>query len=142
MLLTLLGLIPGLLTTVNSYLAKRVDAQVEMYKAKTGADEATARNVIAAANVENANNTDKLRVIASNPWLTFLFVFMAIPVALYEWKAMIIDKIVCVWIFSDTCNTDALHGDLSTWANIIIGGVFGFGTAQTIAKHWFSRGDK
>lgn len=136
-MLALLGLVPGLLNAWNNWQAKKVDAQVEMYKAKTGSDTETARNLVVAANVENATNVDRLKVVASNKWLTFLFVSMAAPLVPYIWKVIFFDKIACKWIYGDTCTTDPIAGDVGVWCGLIIGGIFGVGVVQHVTKSWF-----
>lgn len=134
----ILGLIPGLLSAFTAWQSKKVDAQVEMFKAKTGADERTARDLVVSANTENANNTEKLKVISSNPWMTFLFVGMSMPVMFYIWQIIFFDKIACKWIYGTTCNTDPITGAGAVWVGVIIGGIFGYGTVQAITKSWFS----
>lgn len=137
MWLTLLGLIPGLLSAWNTYQAAKLNTQVEMYKAKTGADTATAQAVIAGLNAEGAQNVERYKAMAGNPWLTFLFVFMSMPLGLYLWQTIFIDKIVCKWIWGVTCSTDPIGGDVGMWCGIILAGTFGGGTALGIAKSWF-----
>ncbi len=108
-----------------------------MFKAKTGADTATARDIVVSANVEAQADNERLKVIASNRWMTFLFVFMSLPVGIYLWQTIVIDKIICKWIWGVTCSTDPIGGEISVWVSTIIAGTFGYGAVQGIAKMWF-----
>ena len=137
MFLALIGLIPGLLSAWNSWQAKKLDTQVEMFKAKTGADTETAKNIVVGANVEAQANNERLKVISGNKWMTFLFVFMTMPVALYLWETVFIDKIACKWIWGSTCSTDPIGGEIAEWCKLIIAATFGYGAVNGIAKTWF-----
>ena len=139
MWLTLIGLIPGLLSAFTAWQSKKVDAQVEMFKAKTGADERTARDLVVSANKENEVNVERLKVVSSNSWLTFLYVFMSLPVGLYIWQIVFFDKILCKWIYGNTCTTDPITGDGGVWVGLIIGATFGVAGIQSITKSWFGR---
>ncbi len=138
MLLTLIGIIPGVLSAFKAWQDKKLDTQVEIFKAKTGADSDTARNLVIQANIESQNNTERLRIVSSNKWLTFLFVFMTMPVALYLWQTVFVDKIACKWIWGTTCSTDPIGGEVAHWCSLIIAATFGYGAVQGIAKTWFS----
>jgi len=137
MLLTLLGLIPGLLSFLTAWQQKKLDTQVEMFKAKTGADAETSRNLVVQANTETQGNNERLKIVVGNKWMTFLFVFMSLPVGLYLWQTIFIDKILCKWIWGATCSTDPIGGDVGVWCGLIIAGTFGYGTVSAIARTWF-----
>jgi len=150
--LSILGLLPKLLDVFTTWQKNCLDAQVQLYQAKTGTDKTTAT----AAVQENNANTEKLRIVAGNKWLTWLFVLGALPPILTEAKVMLVDKIACPavnlplsvaqkaagvhqYFMGLDCMTDPTGGAVAVWAAMAMGALFGYGTMQTVASNWFAR---
>lgn len=137
-MLALLSLIPGIGTVIQSVVSALFDAKVKIMQAKTGADRDTAVAILKAAEVEAHERTAALSIIAGNTLLTLLVVSFAIPLVLYEWQVVVVDKLVCNW-FSLNCSTDPIKGQVADWATTIIAFIFGTPAAMSLGRMWFGR---
>ena len=125
----LLGLIPGLLSTVTAYLQRRTDAQVEMTKAKIGGDTEKARELVKLQAVAEHEQTAKLAVVAGNRILTILVCVFAAPLAVYFNKVIVYDIVLGLG------STPALRDpQIIAWSQTIIAFVFGAPTALALGK--------
>lgn len=133
MFMAILALIPGLNTLITGLTSAFFNAKVSIYQAKTGADRDVAIKTIQAAAQADHENTSRLGIMAGNKVLTFLIVAFATPLVAFEWKVILIDKVLALG------STDMLTGEVAGWADTIVKFLFGSATAVTIGKMWFSR---
>lgn len=131
--LALLNAIPGISSLVSSVTNSFFNAKVQIVQAKTGADRDAAIALLKTAETEAHERTASLAIIASNYLLTILVVVFALPFAIYIWKVVVWD-VVLGW-----GTTDPIRGDVASWANLIIGFIFGAPAAVGIGKMWFAR---
>lgn len=142
MLLTLLGMIPGVLSLVNGFQTAYFDAKVRIFMARSGAEKDVAVAALQAAAQSDHETTSRLAIIASNRVLMGILLALIIPFIAWEWSAIMVD---IVWLrgkcgagFDIPC-TDPIKGQLADWGNTIIASVTGSGTALGVAKMYFSR---
>lgn len=142
MILTLLGLIPGVLNLVSGFQSAYFDAKVRIFMARTGAEKDVAVTAIQAAAQSDHETTSRLAIIASNRVLMGILLALIIPYIAWEWSAIMVD---IVWLrgkcgtgFDLPC-TDPIKGQLAEWGNTIIASVTGSGTALGVAKMYFNR---
>lgn len=146
-LLAFLKFIPGLKWVADfaeNVMAKWFDTKVALVSARLGTDRDVTVALLKAAAQDNLTNAHKLRIFATNPLLTFLLIAFALPYAIFEWKGVVIDKVVgpgCIW-YTHACwvgQTDPLKGMLADWSTLIMSFLFGAPTAIGIGKMWFGR---
>ena len=134
----LLSYIPGFLSLATAITNKAFDSKVAMYQARTGA----ARDVaVATIQAEVANNQTKVNwivALASNPVMLFIVVGFAMPFIIYEWQAIVWDKV----IMKGTTSTDFIEGPLADWAKIILTGIFVTSTGMGVAHAFLNRKDQ
>lgn len=141
-----LGMIPGLAGIASSITQTVFDAKVKMYQAKTGADRDAAVQALRTSEVEKHEATERLKVVAGSWVLLSIVVGFAAPLILYWAKSVGYDKAICsmIWTAEEIaaagrCSTDALKGDLASWANTIIGSLFVSSTSTVVASMWLNR---
>lgn len=143
-LLMLLKFIPGVSSLVETITTKWFDTKVQLTCARLGVDRDVATAMLKAAAQAEITNAHKLSIFASNPLLTALLIAFALPLAIFEWKGIFVDKVVgpgCIW-YTHACwvgRTDPITGQIADWAQTIIYFLFGAPTAMGIGKMWFGR---
>ena len=142
MFLTLIGLIPGLLSAWTTWQKNKFDAQVQIIQAKTGADKAAAVELAKTAAVEAHESTARLSVIAGSSVLLTIVVGLAAPLVIYEWKIIVVDIVIgpghfLLWSWDG--NTDPIRGQVADWATTIIAGVLGSTTSLALGHMYFNR---
>jgi len=133
----LLTYIPGVLSLLTALQKSWFDAKVAIYQARTGAAKDVA---IAAITAEVTNNQTKVNwivALASNPVMMFIVFGFAMPFIIYEWQAIVYDK---VWMHGAT-KTDYIDGPLAEWAHIILTGIFVTSTGIGVAHAFISKKD-
>lgn len=136
--MTVLHLIPGLSTLATGWVTAAYNAKVAITTARIGGDTTVAASMVNAAAVAENARVAALKVIAGSKALLFLTVGFALPYMLYEWQCVVYDKL---WMHGTTA-TDALSGDLSSWAATIIGCLFGSNTLLAVGHMYFNRKDQ
>ena len=137
MLLTLLGMIPGLLSLIEKFQSSYFDSKVKIYQAKTGADRDVAVEALQSAEKEAHERTTALSIIASSKILTIMVVAFAFPLIAFEWWVILHDKIWCIG--RHCLDTDPITGAVGDWASTIIVSIFGSSTSMALGKMWLSR---
>jgi hypothetical protein len=129
----LAALIPGLLTLTTAITTAAFNTKVSLVQARLNVDRDVAVKTIQAAAQADHENTSRLAIMSGNKILTILLVMFAIPLIAFEWKVILIDKVFKLG------TTDALQGEVATWANTIVAFLFGSSTAVTLGKMWYGR---
>lgn len=138
MIMTLLGLIPGISSLVQSFVGAYFNSKVAITTAKIGGDTAVAQALIVAAAKVEVSNVDRLKVIGGSWVLSFLVIGFALPWIAYEWRVVVWDNVINVGATS----TPAIGGDVALWAKTIIACLFGSGTVLTAGHMYFNRKDQ
>lgn len=120
--------LPHLVDGVNVFASKYFDAKVQMLAARIGGDTEQAKAILSAGVIEGQTRVQGLAVIASSKVLLFLFVGFALPFMLFEWQAIVYDKL---WMHGLT-KTDPITGGLVDWGNAVIYALFGTSTAAGV----------
>lgn len=134
-ILAFFSAIPGISNIVTSITTAVFNAKVQLVAARVGGDVAVATATVKAAALAEETRVSGLKVIAGSWVLSFLTVGFALPYMIYEWQCVVYDK---VWMHGLT-KTDPLGGDISAWATVIIGCLFGSGTVLTAGHMYFNR---
>lgn len=129
------NMIPGLSSLITSLTTTYFNSKVKLTTARLGGDVAVATAVVTAAAKVDETSVDRLKVIGGSWMLSFLTVGFSLPYILWEWQAVVYDKL---WM-DGLHKTDPLGGDLSAWATVIIGCLFGSGTVLTAGHMYFNR---
>jgi len=132
-MLSLLSLIPGLSTLIQSIVTAFFNAKVQITQAKIGGDRDVAVQIVQAAVQQEHENTARLSIIAGNKLLTIMIIAFALPLLVFEYKVIIIDKVLGLG------TTDPLTGQVADWATTIISFLFGAPTVLSLGKMWFAR---
>lgn len=61
-------------------------------------------------------------------WTSIIRPLAALPVVIYIWKVIVWDKVLALG------TTDAIHGDVGTWAGVIVTTYFGGRTIEKVAR--------
>lgn len=142
----LIGLIPGVLNFAENWQKNAYDAKVRIMTARIGGDKARAEEIVKLAMAEKHEQNTWLSIIASSPLLTWLIILFALPLVIFAWKVVVIDKVIGPGCIFNACwdgSTDAIKGQVAEWANTIIVSIFGSATAIPVAKMIFAnRSDK
>jgi hypothetical protein len=82
----------------------------------------------------------KLLIVEQGHWSTRIIrPFLAWPVVIFAWKAIVWDKVLAPWFTGTTGTTEALGGDLSTWASIIVIAYFGTTSLDAWTRRLFPK---
>ncbi len=137
-IMTVLNLIPGLSSLATGWVTAAYNSKVAITTARIGGDTSVATAMVHAQAVAEDARVKGLQVISGSKALLFLTVGFALPYMLYEWQCVVYDKL---WMHGTTA-TDALGGDLSSWAATIIGCLFGSNTLLAVGHMYFNRKDQ
>jgi hypothetical protein len=122
-----IGQIPGLANVAVRWAEARYNAQVAITAARIGGDRETAAALVKAAETNRQERQSALAALAGSKLLTVLVVAFALPLVIFMWKVVVWD---IVFGFG---STDAIHGQVASWANTIIVSIFGSATALDAA---------
>src|SRR6185295_20125927 len=137
LILSILGLVPGLLTFVQGWQQRYYDTKVRLTMARLNVDRDVATKLIDAQSQADHENTAKLSIFAGNKILTFMLVGFATPLIAFIWKVVVVDIVIgpgCIFGFCWVGSTDPIKGQVAEWATTIIGFLFGTSGAVTIGK--------
>lgn len=112
------GIISPITNTVTAIFTKKEDVSLEKFKVDGQVD----RNLIDA---HTALGVAKINLL-KNQWIIGLQIFLALPVGIFFWKCVVWDKVLA-W-----GSTDALGGDIQTWALMIMSFLF----AHSVLDAW------
>lgn len=145
-MLAFLGAIPIIGQIITAFTTAMFNAKVKLVQARTGADLGVAVEMVKASALQEHENTSKLAILASNPLLTFMLAGFALPLIIFFWKVVVVDKVLgtgCIdlyyWKGCWLGKTDELNGNAGDWATTIIGFLFGSGTTLAVGKMYFGR---
>jgi hypothetical protein len=134
-ILAVLNMIPGLSSMITSLSATYFNSKVKLTTARIGGDVTVATALVSAAAHAEETRVKALQVIGGSWVLSMLVVGFAMPLIIYEWQAIVYDK---VWMHGMTA-TDPIKGQIADWATTIIGCLFGSGTVLTAGHMYFNR---
>lgn len=129
----LLNLIPGISSLVQTITTAWFNSKVQMYQSKTGRDRDVAIQAIQAEVENNHSKVGWITALAGNPVMMFVVVGFSLPWIVYEWKVVIWDNIICLWLYGVTGFTPTIKGLVADWAGVILGGIFITSTGVGIA---------
>jgi hypothetical protein len=134
-ILAFLQAVPALMNGFTAFTSKYFDVKLKTYTARVGGDVTVAKAMLLAEVQNNQTKIGWLQAIASNPVLLFIVLGFAMPFIIYEWQAIVWDKVV----MHGTTRTDPITGPLADWANIILSGIFVTSTGIGAAHAWINR---
>lgn len=139
--MTFLGLIPGLSNLIQFIAGKWMDSKVAMYQTRWGVTKDVA---VAAINAEAENNKSKvgwLNAVANSRFLQCIVGGFAFPWIVYGNKVIVWDNIIHKFFWGTYGYTPPITGNVGEWAGVIIGGIFVTSTGMGLASAIVSRRD-
>jgi hypothetical protein len=128
--------IPGLTGLATNWTKAYYDAKVRLVTARIGGDVDVATKLVQGAAAADHETTTRLSIIAGSKILVLITLGFALPWIIYEWKVVVWDNVLGYWTNG---NTNAIHGQVADWANVIIASIFGSATVMGVGKMYFSR---
>lgn len=138
-LMTLLGMIPGIGSIVQTITTKWFDTKVQLYQARTGATKEIAVAAITAAVSDNQTKVAWLNAVAGSRFLQFIVGGFAFPLIVYMNKAYVWDNIIHPIFWDGYGFTPPLKGLVAEWGGVIIAGIFITSTGAKIADSVISK---
>lgn len=138
-LMTLLGMIPGLSSLIQFIAGKWMDSKVAIFQARMGV---TRDIAVAAIQAETLNNQAKvgwLNAVASSRFLQFIVGGFALPWIVYGNKVILWDNIIHKFFWGVYGFTPPIGGLVGNWAEIILGGIFITSTGMGLTAALTSR---
>lgn len=149
-MLSLLGLIPGMMTLITNVMAKVSDNKTKIVMQQLGVDRDTAVARIQAQAAAGHDRVAALQIIAANPLLTGLVLAFAFPLVMYFWKVVGWDITIGSMFgcygktAAGTCTmfqTDGIMDhNVGDWASAIIYSLFGSATGMGAAAIFSAKG--
>lgn len=118
-ILAFIQALPAITGGVNNFVNKYYDAKVQLMTARVSGDVELAKALVAGVVDEGKVRVTFLQTVAQSPFLQFLVAIFSIPVAVYNAKVIVWDTMLGLG------STPAIHGDVSTYMNIVVTGIFG-----------------
>lgn len=120
--------IPAITGGVNNFINKYYDSKVQLTVARLGCTTDVAKALVSGVVEEGKVRVSFLHEVAQSPYLMVLISAFAAPVALYNGKVIVWDTMLG-W-----GTTPAIHGDVATYMNIVVTGIFGVSSVKGIAE--------
>ncbi len=138
-IMTLLGMIPGIGSIVQTITTKWFDTKVQLYQARTGATKEVAVAAITAAVSDNQTKVAWLNAVAGSRFLQFIVGGFALPLIVYMNKAYVWDNVIHPIFWDGYGFTPPLKGLVADWGGVIIAGIFVTSTGAKIADSVISK---
>src|SRR5436305_3057006 len=90
MFTALLALIPGFTAVLQLWFKAKADVELAKINGRTAVGNAA----VTAAAQEADGRAKTWGIIGASQLLTLLVLFLAVPIGLYEWKEVVVDKII------------------------------------------------
>lgn len=135
MLTTILGWIASILGSpflnkISDYLIARSNTELGKYQG-----DVTVATAAIQAEIASRNAQKEIIITEQGHWLTrSIRPLMALPLAIYLWKVIVWDKIICAFFVACPAgSTDPIGGNVGEWMGIIIISYFGTTAAVDVA---------
>lgn len=138
-IMTILGMIPGISSLVQFIAGKWMDSKVDMYRVRMGVTKEVAIEAIRAEVENNRTKVGWLNAVASSRFLQFIVGGFALPWIVYGNKVIMWDNIVHKFFWDTYGFTPPIGGLVGTWAEIILGGIFVTSTGMGITAAVLNR---
>lgn len=142
MLLTLLGMIPGVAGIIQAILGKWMDTKANIYATKMGVTKDVAISAIQAQALDNQTKVGWLNAVAGSRFLQLLVGGFAAPLIIFMGKSIVWDNIIHKFIWDTYGFTPPLTGFTAEWAGVIISGIFVTSTGLVAAGAYISKANK
>jgi len=139
LIMTFLGMIPGISSLIQFVAGKWMDSKVTMYQTRMGVTRDVA---IAAIQAEVENNRTKvgwLQAVAGSRFLQCIVGGFAAPLIFFMNKSIVWDNIIHKFFWGTYGYTPPLTGFTAEWAGVIIGGIFVTSTGMGITAAVLNR---
>lgn len=141
-IMTLLGMIPGLSSLIQFVTGKWMDTKAAMYATRMGVTKEVAIEAIRAEIVNNQTKVGWLTVVSGSLFLQCIVGGFAFPLIVYMNKAYVWDNIVHKFFWGTYGFTPPMQGLVVDWAGVIISGIFITGASAKIADSVITRINK
>jgi len=138
-IMTLLGMIPGISKLVQFVAGKWMDSKVAMYQTRMGVTRDVALGAIRAEVENNQTKVGWLQAVAGSRFLQFIVGGFAAPLIFFMNKSIVWDNIIHKFFWGTYGYTPPLTGFTAEWAGVIIGGIFVTSTGMGITAAVLNR---
>ncbi len=141
LIMTILGMIPGLSSLIQFVVGKYMDSKVAIYQTRMGVTKEVAVEAIRAEITNNQTKVNWLNAVAHSRFLQFIVGGFAFPWIIYGAKVIVWDNIVHKFFYGVYGFTPPIGGNVGSWAGVILGGIFVTSTGMGIASTVLNRKD-
>jgi hypothetical protein len=131
--------VPAITGGINNFVSKYFDAKVQITAARIGGDVNVSKALVSGIVAEGGVRVEFLKAVSQSKFLMCVVGGFAFPWIVYEWKAVLIDNIVCPWWYGETCTTPLIRGLVADWSGVILAGIFGTGSVMAVGQMYFNR---
>lgn len=139
LVMTILGMIPGLSSLIQFVTGKFFDSKVSMYQSRMNVTKEVAVEAIRAEVANNQTKVGWLNAVANSRFLQFIVGGFAFPWIVYGNKVIVWDNIVHKFFWGVYGYTPPITGLVGEWAAIILGGIFVTSTGMGITAAVLNR---
>jgi hypothetical protein len=134
--------IPAITGGITAFTQAYYNAKVQITTARIGGDVNVAKQMVSGVVTEGQTRVEFLKVVSQSKFLMCLVGGFAFPWIVYQGKVVLWDNILCHAIYGVYGFTPTITGVVGDWAGLIIGGIFGTGTAMAVGQMFFNRRER
>ena len=125
--------IPAITGGINNFVSKYFDSKVQITVARYGCDAGVAKALVTGIVAEGQTRVDFLKVASQSWFLMLILGGFAFPIIAFMAKVVVWDTMLG-W-----GSTPAIRGEVATWVNIVITGIFGSTSVLGVGAMYFSK---
>ncbi len=134
--------IPAIMQGTTAFAQAFYNAKVQITTARVGGDVNVAKALVSGIVAEGDVRVHFLETVSHSKFLQWIVGGFAGPWIIYGWKVIVWDNIVCFAIFGVYGSTPAIHGEVATWAPIVLAGIFGTGSVMAVGQMFYNRKER
>lgn len=134
--------IPAITGGITAFSQAYYNAKVQITTARIGGDVNVAKQIVSGIVAEGQTRIEFLKTVSQSKFLMCLVGGFAAPWIAYEWKVVLWDNMLSFTLYGVYGFTPTIKGVVGDWAGLIIGGIFGTGSAMAVGQMFFNRKER
>lgn len=134
--------IPAITGGITAFSQAYYNAKVQITTARIGGDVNVAKQIVSGIVAEGQTRIEFLKTVSQSKFLMCLVGGFAAPWIAYEWKVVLWDNMLSFTLYGVYGFTPTIKGVVGDWAGLIIGGIFGAGSAMAVGQMFFNRRER